>query len=67
LAATKGKQLFVFDLRSVFQNTIQVDAQKRTYNIIPPFFSEYLRLHWPYHPDLEAIATNPHLYAIQKL
>jgi hypothetical protein len=28
-------------------------------------FSEYLRLHWPDHPDLNAITTNPHLYAIQ--
>jgi hypothetical protein len=32
--------------------------------MLPPFFSEYLRLHWTDHPDLEAITTKPHLYAI---
>jgi hypothetical protein len=65
LAAAQGKQVFILDVRNAFQNTIQFDAQKRTYNMIPPFFSEYLCLHWPDRPNLETITTDSHLYTIQ--
>jgi hypothetical protein len=61
LAAAQCKQIFVLDVRNAFQNTIQFDAQQLTYNMLPPFFSEYLRLHWPDHPNIEAITTDPHL------
>jgi hypothetical protein len=64
VAAAQGKHVFVLDLRNAFQRTIQFDAQKHTYKILPPFFSEYLRFHWPAHPDIEAITTNPHMYVI---
>jgi hypothetical protein len=65
LAAAQGKQVFVLDVHNASQNTIQFDAQKRTCTMLPTFFSEYLRLHWPDHPDLEAITTDPRLYDIQ--
>jgi hypothetical protein len=65
LSAVQGKRIFILDVCNAFQNTIQFDAHKRTYNMIPPLFSEYLRLHWLYNPDIEAIATDTHLYAIQ--
>jgi hypothetical protein len=45
LGASQGKSFFVMDVNNAFQNTIQFDPSKRTYNMLPPFFSEYLRLH----------------------
>jgi hypothetical protein len=65
MAAAQGKQVFVLDVRNAFQNTIQFDASKRTYNMLPPFFSEYILLHWPDHPELEALTADPKQYAIQ--
>jgi hypothetical protein len=32
--------------------------------MLPPLFAEYLRLHWPDHPDLDVITADPHLYAL---
>jgi hypothetical protein len=58
IESIQGKHVFVLDVRNVFQNTIQFNAQKSTYNMLP-------RLHWPNHPNFEAITTDPHLYVIQ--
>jgi hypothetical protein len=66
LGDSQGKSVYVLDVNNVFQNTIQFDPTKRTYNMIPTFFAEYLRLHWLNHPDLDAITADPHIYALQK-
>jgi hypothetical protein len=65
LGAAQGKSVFIIDVNNAFQNTFQCDVTKRTYNIIPPLFSEYLLLHWPDHPDIATISAYPQLYALQ--
>jgi hypothetical protein len=45
MTAAQGKQVSVLDVCSAFQTTVQFDASKRTYNMLPPFFAEYIRLH----------------------
>jgi hypothetical protein len=64
ITAAQGKQVYVLNVLYAFRTTVQFDASKRTYNMLPPFFAEYIRLHWPYHPDLPAISDYPKLYAI---
>jgi hypothetical protein len=64
MAAAQGKQVYVLDVHNAFQTTVQCDAYKRTCNMLPPFFAECIRLHWPDHPDLPAISAYPKLYAI---
>jgi hypothetical protein len=65
LGASQGKSVFVLDVKNAFQNTIQFDACKRTYNMLPPFFSEYHRIRWPDHPEVDAIKNDSQLYALQ--
>jgi hypothetical protein len=33
--------------------------------MLPPFFSEHFGLHWPDHPELDALVTDPKQYVIQ--
>jgi hypothetical protein len=65
LGASQGKSVFVLDVKNAFQNTIQCDPSKRNYTMLPPFVLEYLRLHWPDHPELAGIEQYSHLYALQ--
>jgi hypothetical protein len=65
LGTSQGKSVFVLHVKNAFQNTIQFDASKRTHNMLPPFFLEYLRLCWSDHPEVEAITNDPQLYALQ--
>jgi hypothetical protein len=65
LGAAQEMSVFFLDIKNAFQNTIQFDATKRTYDMLPTFFSEYLRLHWPDHPNIDAISADPQLYALQ--
>jgi hypothetical protein len=62
LGAAQGKQVFILDIKNAFHNTIKFDPMKCTYNAIPPFFAEYLRLQWNTHPDLPAIEEAPSLF-----
>jgi hypothetical protein len=48
--AVQGKQVCILDIKNAFQNKIELNQRKRTYNAPPPFFLEYLRLHWANHP-----------------
>jgi hypothetical protein len=66
MAAVQGKHDFVIDVRNVFQNNIQFDASKRTYNMMPPFFSDNIGLHWPDHPELPVLVADLRQYAIHK-
>jgi hypothetical protein len=39
MAAAQGKHIYVLDVRDAFQTTVQCDASKCTYNMLPPFFA----------------------------
>jgi hypothetical protein len=65
MGASERKSIFVLDVKNSFKNTIQFDPSQRTYNMLPPFVSENICLHWPNHPELEGISQDPHLYALQ--
>jgi hypothetical protein len=65
IGAAQGKQVFILDIKNAFQNTIEFDSCKRTYNTLPPFFVEFLRLCWAHHPGLAAIEEDPSLSVIQ--
>jgi hypothetical protein len=65
MAAAQGNYVYVLDVRSAFQNTIQCDAKKRNYNMLQSFCVEYLCLHWHARPDLTAILDASNLFAIQ--
>jgi hypothetical protein len=64
IGAAQGKQVFILDIKNAFQNTIEFDYRKSTYNMLPPFFVEYLRLHWKDRPDLAAIEQYMSLYVV---
>jgi hypothetical protein len=65
LGAAQGKQVFILDIKNAFQNTIEFDPTKRTYNTMPPSFAEYLRLRWNTHPELPAIEDAPSSFVVQ--
>jgi hypothetical protein len=60
----KGNHVLMLYIQNAFQNTIQCDASKLTCNMLPPFFAEYLHLHWPDHPGIDALVASPHLFAL---
>jgi hypothetical protein len=64
LGASQVKYAYILDILNTFQNTIEFNQIKRTYNTLPPFFVEYLRLRWYHHPDLPAVEQDPESYVI---
>jgi hypothetical protein len=64
---SQGKQAYILNIRNAFQNTIEFDPSKRTYNTVPPFFVEYIRLRWSQHPELTAVEQYPTGFVVQHL
>jgi hypothetical protein len=52
IGSAQGKQAYILDIGNAFHNTIEFDSSKRTYITLPPFFVEYLQLHWATYPGL---------------
>jgi hypothetical protein len=66
LGYAQEKYVFILDVKNEFQNTFQFGATKGTYVLLPPFFSEYLHLHRPDHPDIDVTFAYPQVYALKK-
>jgi hypothetical protein len=64
LGAAQGKQVFVLDIKNAFQNTMEFDPTKLTYNTMSPFFAEYLRLSWNTNLDLLEIEEAPSPFVV---
>jgi hypothetical protein len=65
LVAAQGKQVCILDINIAFQNTIEFDPWKRTYNTLPPFFVENLPLHWDNDPALSTVEQYPEAFGVQ--
>jgi hypothetical protein len=65
LDAAQGKHVYILDIKNLFQNTIEFEPKKSTYNTLPPFFVEYIQLCWATHPDLGAVETDHTDFVVQ--
>jgi hypothetical protein len=58
VASTKNIRIILCLGASQEKSVFVLDA------MLPPFSLDYLRLHWPDHPELDAISQDPQLYAL---
>jgi hypothetical protein len=67
LSAAQRKTAYTLDISNAFQTSIVFQTCKRTCNLLPPFFVDYISLRWPDRPDLTGLIAQANAYAIQNL